>query len=127
MVKNIITVFVLLFIILYAIQIAAFHSLERLGSKKPGTRGLEGLEVSIKLGAKPWDKFIPGLGGARLITGEPCRVEVTYKDLTEWKTIKKQDDVDLDKEIVVYTDSQKIYVNVPGIEKRFELEWKAKK
>ncbi|TET33550.1 MAG: hypothetical protein E3J72_16445 [Planctomycetota bacterium] len=123
MVKNIIMVFVLIFIIFYAIQIAAFHSLEKLGSKNMGGQGLEGLEVRIMLGAKPSDKYIPGLGGARLVMSGPCRVEVAYKDQTEWKTIKEQKDADLES-VVVHSDAQKLYVYVmiKGAKELFELD-----
>jgi len=121
MAKNIIIVFLLVFIIFYAGQIAVYRSIEKLDSKKMGMPGMDGFDVNIMLGARYYDKYIPGLGIARIATGGPCRVEITYKGQTVSEPIAKKGDVDMDR-IFLDVDRQYVYVTVQSINKKFKLE-----
>ncbi|TET33549.1 MAG: hypothetical protein E3J72_16440 [Planctomycetota bacterium] len=118
MVRRVIVPVVVIFVVLYVIQITIYSVRETHDTIAITVGRNDQIDVSILLGEKPSDKYIPGLGLVRIITGEPCRIEARYKDQRVYRRIEKLEDVKLDM-TEKYVDAEKYYVQINVFEKPF--------
>ncbi|MHC4660558.1 MAG: hypothetical protein ACYS8W_02595 [Planctomycetota bacterium] len=116
MLKTFILLVLLGFGILYGIQLAAYYSIETQTEIEPiRLRGYDPIKVSIMLGGNPNEKFIPGLGAFRILTDEPLRIQIEYKNQTVWHTIQSSKHVDLDSITVVPSrENLCVYIDIKG-------------
>jgi hypothetical protein len=118
MAKRTIVTLILAFVVLYAVQIAVYGIRETRDSIAVTVGRNDQIDVSILLGEKPSDKYIPGFGLVRILSGEPYRIEARYKDQSVYKRVENLEDVDLDK-TKTSADDEKYYVKINVFEKPF--------